>query len=413
MRLRTISVALSLLVLVGCRKEQPAPTQQNVEPPKAAPAIPDGFYELRALHSNKCAALAVPGTTQGLVQRKCTENSDQRWAFRHLGDSVYEVKSANSGQCLDVEGGKTNDGATVIPWSCNGGSNQKWRVVKLGEQYFLKPDMGAEKCLDVRGEDKADSAGIIQWSCKSSDNQKWILTRKNDAGKPPPAPPAPGGGTTCERAGKLWVLEKGYLVENNVTGAVTKQCITAAGASFTVTTSEHKVAPKAAPVAYPSLMMGCHRADCSAKSNLPKQVSAIGSLPSSWNFESAAGVWSASYDLLFDRSAKVNGQNGGAELTIWLDASGTVNPRGTRGETVDIAGAKWEIWVETTGSKHVTYRRVEGTRAVNFDLKLFIADAKTHGYLKDEWYLTRIQAGFSLWEGGAGLKVNSFSANVE
>lgn len=411
MRTRTICLALSLLVLAGCHKEQPAPTQEKkVEAPKAAPAIADGFYEVRALHSGKCAA--APGKNVGLVQRTCTDNSDQRWAFRHLGDSVYEVKSANNGQCLDVEGAKPDDGATVISWDCHESSNQKWRVVKQGEQYLLKPDMGAEKCLDVRGEDKADSAGLIQFTCKSSDNQKWILTHKNDAGKPPPPPPAPGGGTTCDKAGKLWVLDKGYLVENNVSGAATKQCITAAGASFTVTTSEHKATPKGAAVAYPSLIKGCHRTDCSANSNLPKQVSTLSSLPSSWSFEAAAGVWSANYDLWFDRAAKANGPSVG-ELTIWIETSGPANPRGTKGETVDIAGAKWEIWLDSAGSKHATYRRVEGTHSVGFDLKLFIADAKTRGYLKDEWYLTRVQAGFSLWEGGAGLKVNSFSVNVE
>jgi hypothetical protein len=89
-----------------------------------------------------------------------------------------------------------------------------------------------------------------------------------------------------------------------------------------------------------------------------------------------------------------------------------VNPRGTRVETVDIAGARWEIWAENAGWKRATNRRVEGTGAVEFDLKPFIADAKTRGYLKDQWYLARIQAGFSLWDGGTGLKVNSFSVNV-
>ncbi len=403
MRTLTHFVTLSLLLL-GCHAKQPVPTQEKVEPQKATPAVADGFYELRARHSGKCAAVAG----SNVVQQSCNDNSDQRWAFRHLGDSVYEVKSALSGRCLDISGAATNDGAAVIAWDCHGANNQKWRVVGQSEQYVLKPDMGAEKCMDVRGEDKADSAQIIQWSCKPSDNQKWILTRKNDAGKPPPSP---GGGTTCEKAGKLWVLEKGYLVQNGISGAVTKQCITAAGSSFTVTTSEHKASPKGAPVAYPSLVKGCLRADCSTNSNLPKQVSALGSLPSSWNLEAAAGVWSATYDLWFDRTAKTGGQNV-AELMIWIDASGPVNPRGTRVETVDIAGAKWELWAEDLGWKHATYRRVEGTRSVDFDLKLFIADAKTRGYLKDQWYLTRIQAGFSLWEGGTGLKVNSFSVNV-
>ncbi len=36
----------------------------------------------------------------------------------------------------------------------------------------------------------------------------------------------------------------------------------------------------------------------------------------------------------------------------------------------------------------------------------------SRGYTKSSWYLIDVEAGFELWQGGAGLATNSFSVNV-
>ena len=36
----------------------------------------------------------------------------------------------------------------------------------------------------------------------------------------------------------------------------------------------------------------------------------------------------------------------------------------------------------------------------------------TRGYTKSSWYLIDVEAGFELWQGGAGLETNSFSVNI-
>jgi len=36
----------------------------------------------------------------------------------------------------------------------------------------------------------------------------------------------------------------------------------------------------------------------------------------------------------------------------------------------------------------------------------------SRGYTKSSWYLIDVEAGFELWQGGAGLKTNSFSVSV-
>ena len=39
-------------------------------------------------------------------------------------------------------------------------------------------------------------------------------------------------------------------------------------------------------------------------------------------------------------------------------------------------------------------------------------DSVSRGYTKSSWYLIDVEAGFELWQGGAGLATNSFSVNI-
>lgn len=32
------------------------------------------------------------------------------------------------GKCLDITGGRADDGTPVILWDCHGGGNQRWRI---------------------------------------------------------------------------------------------------------------------------------------------------------------------------------------------------------------------------------------------------------------------------------------------
>jgi hypothetical protein len=49
----------------------------------------------------------------------------------------------------------------------------------------------------------------------------------------------------------------------------------------------------------------------------------------------------------------------------------------------------------------------------SFDLNLFIRDAVQRGLLNQTMYLTDVFAGFEIWSGGSGLRVNEFTINVQ
>jgi endo-1,4-beta-xylanase len=52
----------------------------------------------------------------------CGGATNQQWVFASNG----MVSNAQTGLCLDVNGGGTANGSTVILWSCHGGANQRW-----------------------------------------------------------------------------------------------------------------------------------------------------------------------------------------------------------------------------------------------------------------------------------------------
>lgn len=61
----------------------------------------------------------------------------------------------------------------------------------------------------------------------------------------------------------------------------------------------------------------------------------------------------------------------------------------------------------------VSYRANPAVGRVDIDVKHFINDAISRGFASSAWFLTSIQAGTEIWQGGVGLKLNAFGASVK
>ena len=227
--------------------------------------------------------------------------------------------------------------------------------------------------------------------------------------------------STCAQYGSWNVTpsSKNVVVMNNRWGASTTQCISGddSNTSWRISTSQHNLPTNGAPAGYPAIYKGCHYGNCTNNSGMPKQLSAMASAQSSWSISTpSSGAWDAAYDIWFNQTSSSSGQNNGTEMMIWLNSRG-VQPAGSRVATVTIAGAQWEVWHTVmygsgTSWQYVAYKRVGTTNSVNFDLKAFFTDARNRGYIQSTWWLTSVQAGFELWQGGAGIATNSFNVTV-
>jgi hypothetical protein len=233
---------------------------------------------------------------------------------------------------------------------------------------------------------------------------------------------APGAASALCRPLEVAVVKDGqgdrYLLDNDNYGG-RAECLTArAGTTrFTVSRSGADAGTDGEPEAYPDIYVGCAWKRCSPGSPLPARVSAIDAAWSTWAASGPpAGTWNMSYDLWFDRAPLRTGQATGLEIGIWLNQRDAGLP-GSR-PLVRLDGTRWQLasWIthyDAARWRLAVFRRKSPVwHAGDLPLLPFLHCAERRGWLRPDWYLLSIQAGFEIWRGGTGLRTTSFSAHV-
>ena len=209
-----------------------------------------------------------------------------------------------------------------------------------------------------------------------------------------------------------------YIVRNDDYGLSDHECIRNFGRlpNFTVVRSTAR-GGQSEPVAYPYIFTGCSGRLCTPGSGFPRRAGLIRSLLTSWSAGvHAHGVWGAGIDLWFARRRGLSGQEGGAEVMLWI------NSRGFGANlwpvvTVDHTGwhlAQWPTGHHGDSWQYVQFRRVVSTSGIRrLNLAPFIKVAEQRGFISPRWWLTGVEAGFEIWRGGVGLRTNGFSAQID
>ena len=202
-----------------------------------------------------------------------------------------------------------------------------------------------------------------------------------------------------------------YIVQNNEYDSSASECVSTDGnADFTVANSAISNATNGSPGAYPSIYQGCHWGNCSAGglSSAPIQVSALtaGKVTTSWSTtQTGSGAYDVAYDIWYNQTPTTTGQPDGTEMMVWLNHNGSVQPFGSEvASNVSIGGHSYDIWYGTQSVwDTVTYEMTSGTTSVSgLDIGTLTQDMVSRGYTKSSWYLIDVEAGFELWQGGAG-----------
>jgi hypothetical protein len=144
----------------------------------------------------------------------------------------------------------------------------------------------------------------------------------------------------------------------------------------------------------------------------------------------------AAYDVWFAANPPT-GEYGTAQtafLMVWTHKPGSRSPIGTNnapfqtGQTVAGVPGTWDLWVGRRGgggpdanNPVINYVAPQTVRNFTADLNLFIQDAvarsasgRLNGFqFSEQLFLTDVFAGFEVWSGGAGLRVDRFTAVVE
>lgn len=226
--------------------------------------------------------------------------------------------------------------------------------------------------------------------------------------------------TICGQQSAVSVNTGLYKIQNNEFGSTAQECIEVNGTGFTVIQSDISNSKSSGPGAYPSIYLGCHWGRCTSNSSLPVRVDSITNARSDWNTtQPSSGTFAAAYDLWFNATSKTKGQPDGSEVMIWLNHHGHIRPFGSVvAKKVKIGNAVYDVWYgrQSNGSTSwnlISYLARKETFSVrDLDIKAFTDDAAYRDYINPSWYLIAIEAGFELWQGGAGLSTNSFSVTI-
>ena len=199
------------------------------------------------------------------------------------------------------------------------------------------------------------------------------------------------------------------------------------GYVFKMTAQGASVPTNGGPTGFPSIFIGANSNNATAGSNLPKQVSSLSAVPTTWEWKDAgtlanrsANSYNASYDVWFSEGA--DGEPGashpsGAFLMVWYHKPSDAQPVGSatdRGVTVNGVPGQWDVWIgNNNGTPIVSYVATQSISSMDFDLMDFINHAVARGdTVQSSHYLTNIFAGFEIWRGGLNLETTKFCAEV-
>lgn len=213
---------------------------------------------------------------------------------------------------------------------------------------------------------------------------------------------------------------RNYAMHTNWWGKYVDQSVTVNGLGFTLTKNSASSADGSTPIGFPSIFIGKYQKIQTTGSNLPKQVSAIKSVPTLLESSVGNGEVNISYDVWFTGSSAPLGDTdndpgaSGRLLMVWLSKPGSKSPRGTQNGTASIAGHTWAVWQDTSNKapcrSYVAQPAV--TSLSQFDLNEFIKHAVSAGFLTNSMYLSVVFAGTEVWSGGSGTAIKNFCVKV-
>ncbi len=95
----------------------------------------DGYYTIRALHSNKYLHKENSGKGQNVHQWSGSTANNTKWRIRSDGNGWFTIENKTGGY-LDNANGSTADGNNVLTYSYHGGENQKWKFSRTTVPKF-------------------------------------------------------------------------------------------------------------------------------------------------------------------------------------------------------------------------------------------------------------------------------------
>ncbi|MFF7484671.1 RICIN domain-containing protein [Streptomyces luteogriseus] len=127
------------------------------------------YNTLIARHSSKCADVTSQSLWSGaqIKQYDCNGGANQKYWFKSVGSGYYQLMVRNSSLCVQ------ENASTVTQENCAASAtNQQWSLTTTGS-YVKVTSRASGECLDVNGASTANGAALITYTCNAGTNQQW------------------------------------------------------------------------------------------------------------------------------------------------------------------------------------------------------------------------------------------------
>jgi hypothetical protein len=166
MTMKGLWFASVALALTGCHKGSPLVDANNSPIHGANLLIHAGSNEEMCID-----AQADPSEGHLMVRLfHCHGRENQRWTFADQGDGSSEILGVG-GQCLDIQGRSSGEGAPLQLYPCTGAPNQKFRHLIDGRLQEIQTG----KCLTVS--DYVEKSPVFIDKCaEKPEPQAWVIS---------------------------------------------------------------------------------------------------------------------------------------------------------------------------------------------------------------------------------------------
>ncbi|GCE50334.1 cellulose binding domain-containing protein [Thermosporothrix hazakensis] len=219
---------------------------------------------------------------------------------------------------------------------------------------------------------------------------------------------------TIDNLGKYW-LNNNLWGSNTGSGTQCTWDTSISGSTLAWGTRWNWTGEQNSVKSYASAVLGWHWGWKNPNTGLPVQVSQNTSVASNWSFTltgNSDNRMNVSYDLWFHPTANPGNVNPSDELMVWLYKSGSIQPVGSRQATVTIAGTTWELWRGNAGWNVFSFVRTSSVTSASLDLRDFINDLVTRGWMDPSKYLISVEAGTEIFTGSGQLDTTAYSVEV-
>jgi hypothetical protein len=236
------------------------------------------------------------------------------------------------------------------------------------------------------------------------------------AGAPAPAWAA----STCANGGS--VTQGKYWINNNLWGqgsgsgwqcswdSYTSGTTIGWGTSYSWSGQSYSVK------SYASAVLGWQWGWKLPNTGLPVRLSDNRNVNTGWNYtvRHSAGAMNVSYDLwLHPMSNPTYANNPSEEVMVWLYRAGGAGPLGSYQATVTIAGTSWDLYRGTNGWNVFSFVRTSNTSSATLNLRDFLNNLVSRGWLSNARYLTSVQSGAEIFTGNGQVDTNSYYTDVQ